>query len=330
MSINFKPAGTAGRCAAAQLAAVALILLASCTLDLDYDKYAVVYGVAEYDSTQGSSSWPNLAYTDDDALAMEILLNQQGYEVSPYTRVDADATLANLQADFATIAAKASANDLFLFYYSGHGGQVYPSPPADSETAPGSDEPDEWIFLHGSLATTLPPPSYTDLDLTVSDDQLAAMLASVPCARKIVIFDACNSGGFIGNVLETDPIAPDSTAGSDGMFTTIGETIRLYVNFEDYGSDITPADAVVIAASGEREESWEGMYNHGVMTYFLLESASKADRNGDGYITVSESYHHIYKKIDSEWNNTWEAQVIYDVFFPRISGGPIDYVLFTD
>ena len=64
------------------------------------------------------------------------------------------------------------------------------------------------------------------------------------------------------------------------------------------------------------------------MTYFLLESAERGDVNGDNYITVSESYFYIYNHINKDWN-----PVAYlngaDVYFPHISGGPVDYILFT-
>jgi hypothetical protein len=259
---------------------------------------------------------------------MEDLLNQQGFEVTPYTHVDSAATLVQLQADFADVASKATSDDLFLFYYSGHGGQIAPSLPGDSETAPHSDSEDEWIFLYDSFKSTLPSPDYTDLTKTINDDDLAALLRTLPCVRKIVIIDACNSGGFIGNVLEKDRIRADFSSGSNGAFANLSNAIYLYTNFDGYKSDISPADALVIAASGEREEAFEGLYDHGVMTYFLLKSATKGDLNGDDYITVSESYYYIYKNINANWNNSWNAQ-LYDVFFPHVSGGPIDYILFT-
>ena len=314
--------------AAAALLAV-LAVLSSCSLDLDYDKYAIVYGVAEYDPSRGTEQYPNLQYTDDDALAMEDLLNQQGFMVSPYTRVDGDATKTNLQADFADIAAQASSDDLFLFYFSGHGGQIIPASPGDIETAPGSDQADEWIFLRNSILWSYGPPYYADFDLTINDDQLAALLRTIPCVRRIVILDACNSGGFIANAAEADAIPPDYTYGSDGLLETLGDAIYLYANFQDYGSDIPPGEALVIAASGERESSFEGYYDHGVMTYFLLESAARGDRNRDGYVTVTESYNYIYRKIQANWNNSWYG-LSSDVFFPHVSGGPVDYVLFVD
>jgi hypothetical protein len=310
------------------LPAVALAFLISCTFDLDYDKYAIVYGVAEYDPVWSPPA--NLTYTDDDAVDMEALLNQQGFEVSPYTRVDSAATLVNLQADFAAVAANASVDDLFLFYYSGHGGQVASALPGDSEKAPDSDAYEEWIFLYDSYKSTLPAPEYTDLSKTVNDDQLAALLGSIPCVRKIVIIDACNSGGFIGNNLEADAIPPDFSQGSNGFLDILGTTISLYANFQDYGSDITPGDALVIAASGERELSYEsGTFQNGVMTHFLLDSADLGDVNNDGYVTVSESYYYIYRNINKDWNPASYAGG-YDVFFPHASGGPVDYILFTN
>jgi hypothetical protein len=311
----------------ALLTAMALALLASCTFELDYDRYAIVYGVAEYDPVWSPPA--NLTYTDDDALDMEALLNQQGFEVSPYTRVDSAATLVNLQADFAAVAASASADDLFLFYYSGHGGQVASALPGDSEKAPNSDAYEEWIFLYDSYKSTLPPPDYTDLSKTVNDDQLAALLGSIPCVRKIVIIDACNSGGFIGNNLEADAIPSDFSQGSSGLLEVLGTTISLYTNFQEYGSDISPDNALVIAASGERELSYEsGAFQNGVMTHFLLESAVLGDANRDGVITVSESYYYIYRNINNHWNPGSYAKG-YDVFFPHVSGGPVDYILFT-
>ncbi|MEE9309210.1 MAG: hypothetical protein V3V57_16950, partial [Spirochaetia bacterium] len=126
---------------------------------------------------------------------------------------------------------------------------------------------------------------------------------------------------------------PDYSEGPDSLVEALSDALYLYNNFDGYGSDISPADALVIAASGEREFSYEfsysgGLYDHGLMTYFLLKSATNGDLNRDGYITVSESYYYIYKSINANWNHTWYAQ-LYDVLFPHVSGGPIDYVLFT-
>jgi hypothetical protein len=272
-----------------------------------------------------------LTYTDDDAWDVTALLSAQGYQVT--TRVTDDdvvtdpdgaatenideASYDQLVRDFAAVAAQADLDDLFVFYFSGHGG---PGPTAGTEDAPGSDRYDEAVALVNDALND---------EVPLWDDDLAALLRTIPCARKIVIIDACNVGGFLGNQLEADAIPPDFSQGSDGLFEIVGSTISLYSNFEGYGSDITPADALVIAAAGEREYSWESpTYQNGVMTHFLLKSATSGDANGDRLITVSEAYYYIYKNINREFNAT---AYFYgkDVFFPHTSGGAVDYILFT-
>jgi uncharacterized caspase-like protein len=308
------------------LAALSLLpSIAGCTLELDYDKYAVVYGISDYPGTDS-----DLSYCDDDALAMESLFIEQGYPSSNiYLEIDDKATRANLVADFSAVASKANEDDLFIFYYSGHGGQRPEDPQEGSEDTYGSDSLGEWIFLHDSLQYTAPDEYTENLSEAISDDELAALLRTIPCVRRIVILDACNSGGFIGNVLEKDGIPPDYSSGSDGIFTNLSNAIYLYTNFDGNESDIAPEDALVIATSGEREVSYDvGFYEHGLLTYYLLKSATKGDLNRDGYVTVSESYFYIYKSINANWNNTWSAAA-NDVFFPHVSGGPIDYILFT-
>lgn len=296
--------------------ATGLALLASCTFDLNYDKYAIVYGVSEY-----PAAFNNLASTDDDARDINDLLTSQGFQV--VVRVTEDLTPkneahdANLFADFndAATGANLDIDDLFIFYFSGHGTQ---RSPGSSEHTPGTDDMDEAIVLVNEALDDV---------VYLTDDELANLVRTIPCARKVVILDACYSGGFISNSLEADAIPPDySSEGSDGLFETLGDAIYLYANFQDYGSDIPPGDALVIAASGEQDVAYETDGN-GVMTRYLLESATYGDLNRDDYVTVSESYFYIYRNINEHFNMVYGASGY--VFFPHLSGGPVDYVLFT-
>src|SRR6056297_3383844 len=61
-----------------------LLLLFSCKVNpTPPDRYALVYGVSDYDETISYNGYyfPSLDYTDDDAVAMASLLEQKGYEV---------------------------------------------------------------------------------------------------------------------------------------------------------------------------------------------------------------------------------------------------------
>jgi hypothetical protein len=284
--------------------AAGLALLASCTFDLDYDKYAIVYGISDYPDPIN-----DLAVADADAEAMEALLIDQDFD-EVRLKTDAAATKTELLSDFAAFSG-ATLDDLFVFYFSGHGGQDLPGTAGGTENTPESDGFEEYILLH---------------DVGLTDDELAGLLRAIPCARKVVILDSCFSGGFISNALEADAVPPEYYDGPKGIFGTLGDAIYLYANFQDYGSDIPPGEALLIAATGEQDVAYETEDN-GVMTGFLLESATKADYDFDGYITVSESYFYIYRNINKRFNRLYGASGY--AFFPHISGGPVDYILFT-
>jgi hypothetical protein len=234
-----------------------------------------------------------------------------------------EAHIDNLIADFndAATTANLDLEDLFLFYFSGHGSQISPG---TLELTPDTDEEDEAIALVDDAAIV---PTDERTTVYVTDDTLAQLLRAIPCARKVVILDACFSGGFISNALAADAIPPEYYDGSKGFFGTLGDAIYLYANFQDYGSDIPPGEALVIAATGEQDVAYETGDN-GVMTGFLLESATKADYNFDGYITVSESYFYIYRNINKHFNQLYGSNGF--AFFPHTSGGPVDYILFVE
>jgi hypothetical protein len=276
-------------------------LLAGCLLEVPYSKFAIAYGISDY---EGASN--DLQFAAADALDMADMLDGQGYDAR-WLRVDSAATKAQLLVDIAAVkAAGAKEQDLFLFFFSGHGGQA-----GTGTEGAASDSWTEWIFLHGSIEPL-------NLAATFNDDELISALAEIPCRRKVVILDSCNSGGFLGNALEADGTP------------SLGDAISLYANFDGSSADIPPWEALVISASGEQESSYESpdklgrgpLYYHGVFTYFLLQAEHSADRNGDGYITVTEAYFYVRNQIKTEWS------LENDAFSPHVSGGPVDYVLF--
>jgi hypothetical protein len=277
---------------------LAALLFGGCSFDLDYDRYAIVYGINDYFGTAN-----DLQYTDDDAVEMAALLSNQDYSVTLRT----SASLTDLQNDFNAAKAQAGEDDLFLFFFSGHGGQ---DPQGQFSEPPPGDDADEYIVL--SDAST---------DFLIIDNELGDLIASIPALKKIVIIDACHSGGLIGNSLEVDATPPDYTGTTD---SSLGQAISLWANFTGESYDISPADALVISASGEREYSFEagGSFEHGLFTYFLLETPEYGDNNGDGYVTVTEAYYYTRKKLlDLLSGDPY-------IYAPHVSGGPVDFVLF--
>jgi hypothetical protein len=230
--------------------------------------------------------------------------------------IDSDATAANFLAILADIAAVAEEEDLFLFYFSGHGAQddVNPNEPDSAD-----DSYDEYIAFN----------SYPTVPFTEED--LAAALRVIPCLKKIVIIDACYSGGFIGDSGDVDGVPSIYRGTVEGPLAELGAAMSVYFGGAGRGADLTPGEAIVLSAAGEREFSYEDSstgswgFEHGVFTYFLLEASASGDRNRDGYVTVTEAYDYVRRGIDDNWN----AKVLYyERFAPHVSGGPLDYVLF--
>ncbi len=278
---------------------LAILLFGGCSFDLNYDRYAIVYGIADY---AGSG---DLNYTDDDAVDMKSLLEGQGYVVinSALHAVTKD----DMITDFNAAKAQAGKDDLFLFFFSGHGGQ---DPQGQFSEPPPGDDADEYIVLSNSTNNYF-----------IYDNQLGDLIASIPALKKIVIIDACYSGGMIGNSLEVDATPPDYSGTTD---SSLGQAISLWANFSGEAYDISPSDAMVISAAGEREYSWESSsFNNGVFTYFLLETPKYGDDNGDGYITVTEAYAYARSNIIQLLFPPPDSQ-----YSPHVSGGPVDFVLF--
>ena len=321
------------RRAAAALGAAGLTLLlalslSACVLDAPYDKYAIVYGVSDY-----QTGVRDLTYADDDAVAMASLLAGQGFQVLTKTdREDVDelpeqhASKANLLIDIATIAALApKEDDLFVFYFSGHGGQA-----SSGEESTGGDGLNEYIYLYGS-------DNLSNLSLAFSDDELVAAFSPIAARKKVIILDSCNSGGFIGNELEADGEPSSLIEGNGGIVDLAARAIRLYANFDGSSADIPPWEALVLSASGEREFSYEspeedpvGVFNgpllyHGVFTYYLLQAETEGDLNHDGWVTVTEAFAYTQDMVYRYWNYGYGYP--WDVFSPHVSGGPVDYVL---
>lgn len=315
---------------------LAALLLGGCSLgqDLVTASFAIVYGVAQYSD---APAYFDLAYTDDDARAVAELLESRGYEV--ILRLDSQATKSQLQTDFDDVAERAGPHDTVLFYFAGHGfgdgmESQYRTLPDEwhkyFDGLSGEQEPDdalpytEYAFLYGSM----PISSEVEATLSraVSDAELAALFEPVPARNRIVIIDACHSGGFLPSSTGTDTVPRNFTGTEQAV--SLGDMvagIRTYL-----GGRAEDAAMVVLSAAGEAEFSWEsGTNRHGVFTFFLLEALQIADHNGDGYVTVSEAYAHAAGRIMAEWNQPLAGirSDGYYTFYPRVGTTAVDPVL---
>ena len=133
---------------------------------------ALLVGVSDYG---GRTS--NLPNTDSDARELFDSLRGAGL-LHPASAVltNEQATTKNVADAFARAAAQAGPNDLFLFFFSGHGDQVDVAP--DGRELDGRSETIE-LF-----------------DAAMTDAELAPLFAGVRSRMALAVIDACYSGGF--------------------------------------------------------------------------------------------------------------------------------------
>jgi hypothetical protein len=100
----------------------------------------------------------------------------------------------HIEAAFADISARIGPDDAFVFFFSGHGGQVPRPDGPDMLDADGQDE---------TLALS---------DQEITDDDMRALFDGISARVSVIVLDSCFSGGFAKDVV--------SAPGRMGMFSS--------------------------------------------------------------------------------------------------------------
>lgn len=121
--------------------------------------------------------------TSENAEMMNQILVDSGIE--DITRLsNLEATKENVLAAIEAVGKKCYENDIFVFFYSGHGN---PMPDQDGDEADGSDEAMCLPRADGSC----------DEGSWLRDDDFSADVASVFAGHKLLILDCCHSGTML-------------------------------------------------------------------------------------------------------------------------------------
>lgn len=235
------------------------------------NRWAVVIGVGEYERP----GIPRLDFAVRDAEAVyQFLTTQGGYAKERVLlltdRTPAKPTLLNIKralGDF--LARRAARNDMVLIYFAGHGAPEVDVTNAESDglakyLVPRDGDPD-------SLYTTALPM-----------DEIQRIFARIQAERVVLLLDACYSG----------------TAGGR---TFARQQVRAGVMNDQFLERLTRSRGrIIMAASGANEVALElPALGHGLFTYYVLEGLrGKADRNGDGIVTVSELYEYVEVQVE--------------------------------
>jgi len=239
--------------------------------------WAVIVGVSDY---VGSAS--DLDYCDDDARDIRTALLEDGDHWSS-SRIqlilDSAATRSAVQTAIQTVATQADDDDLFIFYFSGHGGYGADQPPYDE-----ADGKDECIYPHALDA--------------IWDDELAGWIGAVACDKVFIMLDTCHSGGMFNPTAagsdrpKVKGLGPPRSEHADGF----AEDLVHRVGLRDVNDTI--ATVVVLTACRANELAQESSFlRHGVFTYFVLQGLdgdADAVGNDNGWTSSQETYTFCY------------------------------------
>jgi WD40 repeat protein len=215
--------------------------------------YILTVGINKYQNSQYDL---NYAQPDAKAFIDKVVEKNKGIykAIHPVEIYDKDATRANIIKGFKDISRKAKAEDVFVFFYAGHGSMNL--------------EKEDSFYLVPTDVTKLYGDSEQLAAKAISDEELKKNLTLVKAQKQIVLMDACHSGAALANMKVRG-------GGSDEKaIVTLARS----------------SGTVWMASSGTKQFATEfEVLQHGTFTYTLLEALDgKADLGNDGQVTVSE------------------------------------------
>lgn len=228
-----------------------------CTADVkaSTNLFALLIGINNYKNPKN-----NLNYARDDAESVKNKLSEISTGIFNKTYIetlfDENATKENIMKVLTDFSVQANPNDVFVFYYAGHG--VMNSDHNESEYYL---IPHDVIQLHDKKENLQ--------KLAFSASEIKLFLSKIKAQKQLILLDACHSGGALKTLSSTRG-APEEKAifqlarSSGIVLISASETEQFATEFKSLG--------------------------HGVFTYTLLEAlGGKADGgNGDKKLTVNE------------------------------------------
>lgn len=227
--------------------------------------YVLAVGINKY---QNSTYNLNFARSDAASFTEKITSENSRIFKSIYkTEIyDTDATRQNILNGFESIIARAKPEDVFIFYYAGHGTL--------------NEENGERFYLVPANVTQLYGDPGQLHAKAISGDELKNSFTRIKAQKQIMIMDACHSGAAVTAVAS----ARTRAAPSD----------------EKAMANLARSSGIaILASSGTEQKATEfDELKHGIFTYALLEALDgKADRGGDNLITVNEIKLYIDQRV---------------------------------
>ena len=199
----------------------------------------------------------NLNYAKADATAFKEEIGKSNSGIFSNTKVhfitDADAMRGNIVDAFREVAKEAKPQDVFIFYYAGHG-----------VMSMGDKKKDFYIVPYDVLQLYGADDALAQKGISATE--LQEFSKNIPAQKQLFILDACQSAGAL------DAVAMRGAAEEKAIAQLARSTGTHW-----------------LTASGSEQFAEEfAQLGHGVFTYALLQGLEGGADNGDNQITVNE------------------------------------------
>ena len=216
--------------------------------------FAVMVGISDYPGTEN-----DLPYTAEDARKLRQTLTRDGVlGDGSVVLLDTQATRASVRAAFQRVAQIAGPGDLFLFFYSGHGGQI-PAPVSATEP----DGKDETIELY---------------DGAMTDNEMAQLFDQVHSKMALLVLDSCFSGGFARDVV--------SHPGVMGLFSSEEDLTSAVAEKFQAGGYLS--HFIQTALSGDADENHDHVITAGELSAYVRREFAEQARDVDSVTSSGE------------------------------------------
>lgn len=177
---------------------------------------------------------------------------------------DKDATRENILKKFEELKTKIGPEDVFVFYYAGHGVMSVESDPSKSD-----------FFLVTTDITNFYADPSTLRSKAFSATELMAYSVAIPAQKQLFILDACHSGGALNAMASR----------GDGREKAIAQLARSTGTF------------FLTASQDAQFANESGNLKHGLFTYALLEMLEGKISDNDKKITVNEMKTYVEERV---------------------------------
>lgn len=182
--------------------------------------FGLFIGISDY------NGFGDLPFCVEDATRLHDAV-RDGFGMRPEDAVlltDQKATIEAVEQALADLADRASADDVVILFYSGHGGQVA----IENFNAQDPDAKDETLVL---------------VDGEMTDDRFSELLGGVRAGTQLIVLDACFSGGFAKDVV--------SAPGRMGLFSSEEDVLSMVAAQFEAGGYLS---MFIAEALGERRD----------------------------------------------------------------------------